>query len=43
MLMTFGLRRGEILELYLSDVKVQGRKPSLTIERRPGDVFDRAN
>ena len=44
MLMTFGFRRGESLKIYVSDVNVKGRNPSLTIHRRPGDILDtRAN
>jgi hypothetical protein len=44
LLMTFGFRRGESLKIYVSDVNVKGRNPSLTIHRRPGDVLDtRAN
>ncbi len=44
LLMTFGFRRGEILKIYVTDVNVNGRNPSLTIHRRPGDVLDtRAN
>jgi len=44
LLMTFGFRRGETLKIYVSDVNVKGRQPSLTIHRRPGDVLDpRAN
>jgi site-specific recombinase XerD len=44
LLMTFGFRRGESLKIYVSDVNVKGRNPSLTIYRRPGDPLDpRAN
>lgn len=44
LLMTFGFRRGESLKIYVTDVNVKGRNPSLTIHRRPGDVLDtRAN
>jgi hypothetical protein len=44
LLMTFGFRRGESLKIYVSDVNVKGRNPSLTIHRRPGDALDpRAN
>jgi integrase len=44
LLMTFGFRRGESLKIYVTDVNVKGRTPSLTIHRRPGDVLDtRAN
>jgi len=44
LLMTFGFRRGEGLKIYVSDVNVKGRNPSLTIHRRPGDALDtRAN
>ncbi len=40
LLLTFGFRRGEILKIYVSDVNLKGRNPSLTIQRRPGDVND---
>jgi integrase len=40
LLLTFGFRRGESLKLYVSDVNVKGRNPSLTVHRRPGDVAD---
>lgn len=44
LLLTFGFRRGESLKLYVSDVNVRGRRPSLTVHRRPGDPMDtRAN
>lgn len=43
-LLTFGFRRGESLKLYVSDINVKGREPSLTLYRRPGDPNDpRAN
>lgn len=40
LLMTFGFRRGESLKIYVNDVNVKGRNPSLTIHRRPGDALD---
>ena len=40
LLLTFGYRRGEILKLYVSDVNVKGRSPSITLVRRPGDIND---
>jgi integrase len=44
LMLTFGFRRGEILKFYVSDVNVKGRRPSLTVHRRPGDISDtRAN
>ena len=44
LLFSFGFRRGEILKLYVSDVNVKGRRPALTVRRRPGDIEDtRAN
>ena len=44
LLLTFGLRRGESLKLYVTDINVRGRRPTLTVRRRPGDPLDtRAN
>jgi len=40
LLLTFGFRRGESLKLLVGDVNVKGRKPSLTVVRRPGDLAD---
>ena len=44
LLMTFGFRRGETLKIYVTDVNLNGRDPSITIFRRTGDPLDtRAN
>ncbi|MGZ3541684.1 MAG: tyrosine-type recombinase/integrase [Vulcanimicrobiaceae bacterium] len=40
LLLAFGFRRGESLKLYVSDVNVKGRRPSLTLIRRPDDPND---
>ncbi|MDE2481707.1 MAG: site-specific integrase [bacterium] len=40
LMLTFGFRRGETLKLYVSDVNVRGRRPSLRVVRRPGDAND---
>lgn len=40
LMLTFGFRRGETLKLYVSDVNVKGRRPSLRVVRRPGDAND---
>lgn len=40
LMLTFGFRRGETLKMYVSDVNVKGRHPSLRIVRRPGDMND---
>lgn len=39
-LLTFGFRRGESLKIYVSDVQLKGRTPSLAIVRRPDDPHD---
>lgn len=41
LLLAFGLRRGEVLSIKVSDVNLRGRDPSLSIVRRPGDEDDR--
>jgi len=44
MLLTFGFRRSESLKLYVGDVNVSGRRPHITVRRRPDDPNDpRAN
>lgn len=44
LLLTFGFRRGESLKLHVTDVNVKGRRPSIRVVRRPGEVEDtRAN
>lgn len=40
LMLTFGFRRGETLKLYVGDVNVKGRRPSLRVVRRPGDAND---
>uniref|UniRef100_E6PHS9 Putative Phage integrase n=1 Tax=mine drainage metagenome TaxID=410659 RepID=E6PHS9_9ZZZZ len=40
LMLTFGFRRGEVLKLYVGDVNVKGRQPSLRVVRRPGDEND---
>jgi integrase len=38
--LSFGIRRGELLKLYVSDCLTQGTAPELRIQRRPDDFFD---
>jgi hypothetical protein len=40
MLLVFAYLRGEILKLYVSDVNLKGRSPSIRLVRRPGDLRD---
>ena len=40
LMLTFGLRRGEALKVYVTDVNVRGRTPTIRIVRRPGDPND---
>lgn len=40
LLLAFGFRRGEILKLYVTDVNVKGRAPSISVVRRPDDPND---
>lgn len=40
LMLTFGLRRGEALKVYVTDVNVRGRAPTIRIVRRPGDPND---
>jgi len=40
LMLTFGLRRGEALKVYVTDVNVRGRAPTMRIVRRPGDAND---
>ena len=40
MLLTFGFRRGETLKIYVSDVNLKGRYPTLVLQRRPDDPND---
>jgi site-specific recombinase XerD len=37
---TFGFRRGETLKVYVTDINVRGRAPTIRIVRRPGDAKD---
>jgi hypothetical protein len=39
-MLTFGFRRGETLKVYVTDVNVRGRTPTMRIVRRPGDPND---
>jgi integrase len=39
-LLSFGFRRGESLKIYVSDVQLKGRTPTLAIVRRPDDPND---
>jgi site-specific recombinase XerD len=38
--LTFGLRRAEALKIYLSDVHLNGERPTLTVKRKPDDAID---
>lgn len=40
LLLTFGLRRGDLLKLYTTDVVVSGNSPILRVRRRPDDPMD---
>ncbi|MGB8204316.1 MAG: site-specific integrase [Candidatus Baltobacteraceae bacterium] len=40
LMLTFGFRRGETLKVYVTDVNVRGRTPTIRIIRRPGDSRD---
>jgi integrase len=38
--LSFGIRRGELLKLYVSDCLTQGIAPELRVQRRPDDSLD---